>query len=231
MTCVHTRGNTAEFTVKVVYPLRHSGFTPPSAARASSSTPPAEEFGWCSSVFAVCRKHASCEGQQERPIESASSRRSSNAMIISSITQYINKTYPHIYPVAAWGETSFFYNPDRQLPRGIYFATIKQNDGKNDRASNLDRSDVFRLNIGISKSTYLSLFGPQPSRPPAGGVVETGHDFTALDHLIPHPVYGWMSWVCVLNPSATTFETVKPLLSEAYDLAVVKFAKRTGQAP
>jgi hypothetical protein len=44
---------------------------------------------------------------------------------------------------------------------------------------------VFRLNVGISKLTYLTLFGPQPSRPPAGGVVERGHDFTALDHLIP----------------------------------------------
>ena len=151
-------------------------------------------------------------------------------MNVSSITQYINKTYPHIHPVASWGETSFFYNPDRQLPRGIYFATIKEKDGKNDRASNLDRSDVFRLNIGISKSTYLSLFGPQPSRPRAGGIIESGHDFAALDQLIPHPVYSWMSWVCVLNPSAATFESVKPLLSEAYDLAVVKFTKRTRQA-
>lgn len=151
-------------------------------------------------------------------------------MNVSSITQYISKTYPHIHPVAAWGETSLFYNPDRQLPRGIYFATIKEKDGKNDCASNLDRPDVFRLNIGISKSTYVSLFGPQPSRPRAGGVIQSGHVFTALDQLIPHPVYGWMSWVCVLNPSAATFESVKPLLSEAYDLAVAKFTKRTGQA-
>jgi predicted DNA-binding protein (MmcQ/YjbR family) len=35
-----------------------------------------------------------------------------------------------------------------------------------------------------------------------------------------------MSWVSVLNPSAATFDKVKPLLSEAYDLAVGKFAKR-----
>jgi hypothetical protein len=85
---------------------------------------------------------------------------------------------------------------------------------------------VFRLNIGISKLTYRSLFGPQPARPAAGGVVDTGHDFTVLDQLLPHPVYGWMSWVSVLNPTAATFETVKPLLVEAYDLAVGKFAKR-----
>ena len=144
----------------------------------------------------------------------------------SSITQHIVGTFTHIRPVSAWGETSFFYNPGRKLPRGIYFATLKDKDGDNDRASNLQRPGVFRLNIGISKSTYRALFGPQPARPAAGGVVETGHDFTVLDQLLPHPVYGWMSWVSVLNPSAATFETVKPLLAEAYDLAVGKFAKR-----
>jgi hypothetical protein len=56
--------------------------------------------------------------------------------------------------------------------------------------------------------------------------VDTGHDFTVLDQLLPHPVYGWMSWVSVLNPSAATFDTVKPLLVKAYELAVGKFAKR-----
>jgi hypothetical protein len=147
-------------------------------------------------------------------------------MEITSISQYITDTFADIHPVAAWGETSFFYNPGRQLPRGIYFATLKEKDGDNDRASELLRPAVFRLNIGVSKPTYRSLFGPQPGRPVAGAVVDTGHDFTALDCLMPHPVYGWMSWLCVLNPSATTFETVKPLLGEAYDLAVTKFAKR-----
>jgi len=34
---------------------------------------------------------------------------------------------------------------------------------------------------------------------------------------MPHPVYGKMYWVCVLNPSAETFETVKGLLAEAYE--------------
>lgn len=148
-------------------------------------------------------------------------------MDVVSITEYIESTFADIHIVTAWGETSFFYNPNRKLPRGIYFVTIKEKNGHNDRASNLDRSEVFRLNIGISKLTYRSLFGQQPSRPQAGGVIDTGHDFAALDQLFPHPVYGWMSWVAVLNPSATTFEDVKPLLSEAYGLAVAKFINRT----
>jgi Family of unknown function (DUF6194) len=147
----------------------------------------------------------------------------------SSIALHISSTFADVYPVTAWGETSFFYNPGRQLPRGVYFATIKDKDGDNDRASDLNRTDVFRLNIGVSKSTYRSLFGLQPKRPTAGGVVETGHDFTALNQLTPHPVYGWMSWISVLNPSDSTFEDVKPLLLEAHGLAVFKFAKRMKQ--
>ncbi len=49
------------------------------------------------------------------------------------------------------------------------------------------------------------------------------YDFTALDQLMPHPVYGRMYWMCVLNPSDETFATkVHPLLVEAYQLAVSK---------
>lgn len=147
-----------------------------------------------------------------------------------TIARYICESFPGIVPVAAWGETSFFYNPGQALPRGVYFATLKAKDGDNDRASNLNRPSVFRLNVGISKPTYRSLFGPPPSRPAAGGIVDTGHDFTSLDTLLPHPVYGWMAWVAVLNPSPATFELVKPLLAEAHGLAVGKFSKRVPAA-
>ena len=148
----------------------------------------------------------------------------------SAISRYICESFSGIVPVVAWGETSFFYNPGRALPRGVYFATLKTKDGANDKASCLDRPGLFRLNIGISKPTYRSLFGQPPGRPAAGGVVSTGHDFTALDVLTPHPVYGWMAWVSVLNPSTKTFEQVKPLLAEAHGLAAGKFSKRVGVA-
>jgi hypothetical protein len=144
----------------------------------------------------------------------------------STIAGYICENFPGIIATAAWGETSFFYNPGKALPRGVYFATLKAKDGDNDRASDLNRPSVFRLNIGVSKATYHRLFGPPPARPAAGGVVDTGHDFTALDTLLPHPVYGWMAWVSVLNPSPATFGLVKPLLVEAHALAMAKFGKR-----
>ena len=149
----------------------------------------------------------------------------------TSITQYITDTFDGVHPVDAWGDTFFFYNPGRKLPDEIYFATLKSKDDDYDRTSDLDRPSVFRLNIGISKPTYRALFGAQSSRPGAGGVVDTAYDFTALDQLLPHPVYGRMFWVCVLNPSATTFQTVQPLLAEAYDLAVNKYAKRAARSP
>jgi hypothetical protein len=56
------------------------------------------------------------------------------------------------------------------------------------------------------------------------------YDFTALDQVMPHPVYGRQYWVCVLNPSDETFETkVRPLLAEAYEMAVSKFEKKTAR--
>ena len=64
--------------------------------------------------------------------------------------------------------------------------------------------------------TFLAVFGKAVGRPNADGVIESGYDYTALDQVMPHPVYGNMYWLCVLNPSLATFEQVKPLLAEAY---------------
>ena len=142
------------------------------------------------------------------------------------VSEYILDQYRGVVAVDAWGEQSFFYNPDRRLPRGIYFATLKDKDGENDKGSNLDREGVFRFNFGIGKSSYKEILGNIPARPAAGGVVNTGHNFTELNKVLPHPVYGWMSWVCVLNPDKAMIQKLEPLLNESYDLAVKKYAKR-----
>ena len=155
------------------------------------------------------------------------------AMEERDIIRYVTETCAGVDVVTgtdgiAAGDTFFIYDPERNLEpkRQFPFATIVTKDyGDFDRASNLNRPSVFRLNIGVSKDTYRSLFGPQPSPPGAAGVVDTGHDFTALDQIMPHPVYGNLSWVCVLNPSEATFQVVRPLLAEAYDRAVRKYPK------
>lgn len=141
----------------------------------------------------------------------------------AEITAYIAETCPGTKVVIGTegigaGDTFFIYDPDRNLPdrQQLPFATIVTKDyGDFDNASNLNREGVFRLNVGIGRETFRSLFGD-------GGT----YDFTALDRLMPHPVYARQSWVSVINPSAETFEQVKPLLREAYEIAVARVTRR-----
>ena len=145
------------------------------------------------------------------------------------VTQYITDTFAGVHVVEAWGDSFFFYNPDRTSPDEIYFATLKSNDDEYDNLSQLNRPGVFRLNIGISKATYRTLFGAL-ARAASDAMGKPADDFTVVDQLLPHPVYGKQHWICVLNPSAATFETIQPLLAEAYTLAVDKYTKRAAQA-
>jgi hypothetical protein len=128
-----------------------------------------------------------------------------------------------------WGERALFYNPNRTLPKGIYFLTFKEKDGTNDHASHIG-ADGYRLNVGISKRAFVERFGCIPERPSAGGVVSSGHDFTKSNVVTSHPVYGWMCWIAVKNPSSETLEELKPLLAESYQIATVKFKKRLASA-
>jgi hypothetical protein len=147
----------------------------------------------------------------------------------ASIIQYITDTFADVQVASANGDSFFFYGPGQKVPeRTLPFATLVTSDAY-DQASNLDRPSVFRLNLGIGKAAYNARFGPRPSPPGASGIIDTGHDFTALDQLMPHPVYGHLYWVCVLNPSEATFQSVRPLLAEAYDAAVRKHASREGR--
>ena len=135
--------------------------------------------------------------------------------------------FPGTIAIDAWGETSLFYNPGRMLPRGVYFATVKEKDGENDRASKIDREGLFRFNVGTSKPLFLERFGPPPPRPGKGQAIEGEWDFTKLNTITPHPVYGWMSWVSVLNPSAQTLEGMDDMIEAAFLKAKTAFDKKT----
>ena len=145
---------------------------------------------------------------------------------IADIHAFITQSYDGLNIIDSWGEQTYFYNPGRVLKRGTYFMTIKEKNGDNDQASDLDREDVFRLNMGLTKPGFIKLFGQPPKRPGKGKAIEGIWDFTKLGELTPHPVYGWMSWVSVLNPSHHQFERCQPLIQEAYDKAVTGFNKR-----
>lgn len=143
-------------------------------------------------------------------------------MNADEITSYILDTFDDVQTVTADDNTFFFYDPERKFP----FATLVTNDAY-DQASNLSRPSVFRLNIGISKQTYQALFSAPaaPSDEHSGSA--RSFDFTSLDQVMPHPIYGRQYWVCVLNPAETTFErVVRPLLAEAYQRDVDKHTRR-----
>ena len=150
----------------------------------------------------------------------------------TQLSRYITETFEGVDVVVDSSNSFFFYNPDSNLPpdHRFPFVTIVTSD-LYDQFSNLNRPSVFRLNIGIGKQTFRSLSG-EPSLPSdrdsaaISGDTSSDYDFTALNQLMPHPVYGRMYWVCVLNPSDETFETkVRQLLAEAYDMAVSKYKR------
>lgn len=142
------------------------------------------------------------------------------------ISKYLLEKFKDLIIINSWGETSFFYNPNNLSSRGTYFCTIKENDGENDKASALGRDTIFRFNFGITKPTFLELFNNVPKRPPKGGIIDGSYDFTQLDTLYPHPVYGWMCWVAILNPSELSFKELENLLQESYQLVLKKHQKK-----
>ena len=148
-------------------------------------------------------------------------------MTPADVADEICNRFPGVVPKAAWGETALFYNPGQLLAHGVYLCTLKQHDGGNDIVSGLNREDVFRVAIGLAPGTYERLFAKRPARPTKGGCVATGHDFTALNVLMPHPVYAWMGWAQILNPSRERFEGILPLIGEAHAVAIEKFNKKT----
>ncbi len=136
---------------------------------------------------------------------------------------------PGVVPKSSWGETALFYNPGRLLPNGVYFCTIKDHDGEHDRSSHLNREGIFRVALGLGAESYVGLFGPRPRRPPKGGAVNSGHDFTRVNELMPHPVYAWMGWVQILSPTQERFDEIFPLIEEAHRGAMTKFEFRTNR--
>lgn len=131
--------------------------------------------------------------------------------------------------IAALGQVSmveadgnyFFSCKDDEAAQAAHwrpFATLMTNDAY-DQHSDLNRAGVYRLNIGISRAAFQRLLGSGSEASahlePASGSI----DYTAVDRIMPHPVYADQHWISVLSPSLNTFETVRPLLIEALSRA------------
>ena len=119
------------------------------------------------------------------------------------ITRWITTTYPDAVVADAMGAT-FFSLDEKHWPNFATIVTTDEHDMGN--PSDLARSGVFRLNIGVGKATFVRLTADT-----------TDPDFAAVDRVLPHPVYAKQRWLAILNPSRQTFdEVVKPLIEEAY---------------
>jgi hypothetical protein len=143
-------------------------------------------------------------------------------MDATAVDAYIREAFPGVETTTAYTYSFYFYGSERMLP----FATMATADNEHDRVSALDRDGAYRLNVGVSRETYRSLFGDEKPRLGSAGVIEGDHDFTARDRILPHPHYAPQSWVCVVSPSDETFETVRSLLREAYERAVLRATRK-----
>jgi hypothetical protein len=131
------------------------------------------------------------------------------------ITNHITRTFENVQTMTNLGYTFFFYKDDDMHP----FATIASTGNEYEKISALDRPGVYRLNIGLSRETFQSMYGK-------GKVDVSPYDYTALDTIMPHPEYSSQFFICVLSPSEATFERIRPMLAEAYEVAVKRYNRR-----
>lgn len=126
-------------------------------------------------------------------------------------------------PEVAWGDSFFFYDPGDRIPadRRFPFATIVTKDYPGfDMASNLDRPRVFRLNVSVGRERFTELFGFPPAE---FAMHENTFDYTALDHLLPHPVYGKQAWISILVPGEQTKVQLTGLIADAHQRAKARY--------
>ena len=127
-------------------------------------------------------------------------------------------------PEAAWGDSFVYHDvpgadpepPDRRWP----FATLVVHDYAGfDEASQLNRDGVFRVNVNVGRDRFEELVGYPPAR---HGEHRDDHDYSMLDTVLPHPVYGQQAWVCVVSPAEHTSDLLRTLIAEARDRSAAR---------
>jgi Family of unknown function (DUF6194) len=125
------------------------------------------------------------------------------------------------FPEVAWGDAFFYYAPDGQVPLNIQpYGTIVTKDYPDDTASRLDEEGRWRVNIHVDRESFLRLTGEEPRN------LTRPRDFAATDQFNPHPVYGALGWVAIVNPGTRTTSTAIELLVSAHQAARIRFERR-----
>lgn len=138
-------------------------------------------------------------------------------------------------PELSWGDAFIYYAPDGQMPRNVQpYATIVTKDYPGDTASDLDPDGRWRLNIHVGRAAFTRLTGEDPAKLTrahdcltwAHDCLTRAHDWAAADEVVPHPVYGSLGWVAVVNPGEATSDTVAQLLWDAHVAARARYERR-----
>lgn len=135
------------------------------------------------------------------------------------VSRWIAENLSGVVHRRSWGEATWSYNPGALFHSGEHFLTVKDANGPHDSAAALRYEGAWRLEVGVSRGAFEDLFGAPPSRPVDDGVIDGPWDFTVPNRVTPHPIYGWKSWIAVLNPTAQTFEKLTPMIVQAHTKA------------
>lgn len=111
-------------------------------------------------------------------------------------------------PEVAWGDLFFHYAPDAVVPPGQPFATVVTKNYPGEPSSGLG-SGIFRVNVDAGRR----------------GQAQTV-DVTGRDQVLPHPVYGRLGWVCIVQPGPGTAGQLRALLREAHAAAQRRWDRR-----
>jgi hypothetical protein len=124
-------------------------------------------------------------------------------------------------PEVAWGDAFFYYAPDDRMPQNVQpYGTIVTKDYPDDTASDLEPAGRWRVNIHVDRASFRELTGEEPRH------LTRPRDFAADDVVLPHPVYGALGWIAVVNPGEETTDTVLRLLRAAHDASRRRFDRR-----
>lgn len=134
-------------------------------------------------------------------------------MTIEAIQTYIFQNFKNVNLVEANGDLFFMCDKHDKQP----FATIVTKDNEYDNMSDLNREGFFRLNIGLDKETFNTMFGGMTDKKGFEAYMDLGIDFTEENVLLPHPTYGAMYWICIVKPSNETFQSLKKYLKLSFN--------------
>lgn len=127
-------------------------------------------------------------------------------------------------PEISWGDSFFYYAPDGVVPKSQPFATIVTKDYPDDQDSRLDRPGAFRVNFAAGTDEFVKWTGQEARQlKPASYTIDPSN----ADVVIPHPVYGSLGWLAVVNPGPETEPVVRDLLQKAHHLALARCQRRS----